>query len=130
MVNLKKKNSSLRVGVLVIAAFALLGSMMFPSISEKMGLDESRSLAYGSWSGSGSGSGSEAFYNYYTESYFDECDTAYYACIAKAESFEGAVGAVTDGSGQVLIYVSYDVDGMKAYCEEDWEACCEANPYD
>lgn len=55
--DLKKKLPSLRVGVLVIAAFALLGSMMLPSISEKMGLNGSLLLAgYG---------------------YQDECDTEY-----------------------------------------------------
>ena len=43
--DLKKKFPSLRVGVLVIAAFALLGSMMLPSISEKMGLDEGLCVA-------------------------------------------------------------------------------------
>ena len=82
MANLKKKFLSLRVGVLVIAAFALLGSMMIPSIGEKMGLNES--LCFGS--GSGSGSGSE---------YVDECDTdyrndlqdqMYEECVAEAEA--------------------------------------------
>lgn len=43
--NLKKKFPSLRVGVLVIAAFALLGLMMLPSVSEKMGLNGSLLLA-------------------------------------------------------------------------------------
>ena len=43
--NLKKKLPSLRVGVLAIAAFALLGLMMLPSVSEKMGLNGSLLLA-------------------------------------------------------------------------------------
>lgn len=43
--NLKKRFPSLRVSVLVIAAFALLGSMMIPSIGEKMGLSGSSCLA-------------------------------------------------------------------------------------
>ncbi|MDH5203614.1 MAG: hypothetical protein OEW69_10225 [Nitrospirota bacterium] len=73
--DLKKKLPSLRVGVLVIAAFALLGSMMLPSISEKMGLDE----------------GLCAGYDYYV----DECDTDYRndlqdqmydECVAEAEA--------------------------------------------
>lgn len=47
--DLKKKFPSLRVSVLVIAAFALLGSMMVPSIGEKMGLKEGLCVAYGDY---------------------------------------------------------------------------------
>lgn len=69
--DLKKKFPSLRVSVLVIVAFALLGSMMLPSISEKMGLDE------GLCSG----------YEYYgKEQMYEDSDQLYEECVAEAEA--------------------------------------------
>ena len=132
--DLKKKFPSLRVSVPVIAAFALLGSMMLPSIAEKMGLDE------GLVSGN-------AFGNYDCKSqYLDEydstympdwqiarnklrCDMDYDECIAAAESWEGVMVPVEDASGRVLIYVSIDVDSLKAECDEQLEACYDAFMY-
>ena len=71
--DLKKKFPSLRVGVLVIAAFALLGSMMIPSIGEKMGLNGSSCLA---------------------EYYQDECDTEYRNKLHNQMEYERCIAEV------------------------------------
>lgn len=102
--NLKKKFPSLRVGVLVIAAFALLGLMMFPSISEKMGLDENRSLAYGS------GSGSE----------YDYCGSAYDDCLDDcAMDFSESLDALGSDDGSL----EWECDAWEY--EKDYRTCMD-----
>ena len=112
--NLKKKFPSLRVGVLVIAAFALLGSMMIPSISEKMGLNESRCLAgYGGYE------------------YVDECDTEYRNCLhdciteyerkvsINKEYCKDLYGEGTEAYRKMLaVFNAADYDGFKK-CENN-----------
>ena len=114
MANLKKKFPSLRVGVLVIAAFALLGSMMIPSIGEKMGLNES--LCFGSGSGSGSGYGYGSEYEYDAmEEYLDCIDNCDRNLEALLSAFEDYCDQKYEGN-----------ERASEMCFESWRAACEA----
>jgi len=118
--DLKKKLPSLRVGVLVIAAFALLGLMMLPSISEKMGLDEGLCVAG---------------YEYYE----DECDTeyrnnlqcemTYEECIADVESSYKALRLLFDmgetWDEETEEALDWMTEAALEQCVEDLDDCLE-----
>ena len=109
--DLKKKFPSLRVSVLVIAAFALLGLMMIPSIAEKMGLDEGFCLA------SPSADGAYDYYDYQDEeclnSNRDYMEEQYDECVAEVE----LSACEWFGGGIEEMYNRSDFDDDEAYDE-------------
>jgi len=107
--DLKKKFPSLRVGVLVIAAFALLGLMMLPSVNEKMGLNGSLCVAeYG---------------------YQDECDTEYRNSLQCEMDYEECIADVESSLEALIIWFEMGDVEVDEELEEalDWmtEAACE-----
>ena len=113
--DLKKKFPSLRVSVLVIAAFALLGSMMLPSIAEKMGLDEGLCAGY--------------------EYYQDECDTTYRNNLQCEITYEECIADVEASLIAWTRWGGADEEMEKAFdwmmqaaldqCVEDLDDCLE-----